>query len=330
MLQSEDTFLRLPCDEDLYERQATVDTPYFQNNIIDPVLGRAASPSRSLGPMAYLVEISSHWGDVLRHIYRSSYQSAQHYHDDYNAFYYITNQKLSSWMKNLPPQLTDNASDANFTLSKGTISIFIKLHTLYYATIIKLNRNIRYAHLSAPCVARNIRAAIKHAWQLLQMMQTFQVAQHERTSPSPSLSPKARHQEPQTSCSLLAGSTPFAGYAIFTAIDILSAGGSLERESFTSMMKAMKAGLDIVDELSQCWASATAQRKAIRRRIEVLAQRATEDATEGKIAWKCKEAMDTTLGVDQDVFYADSADGIEMLLEPLGLEAKGDNILFVR
>lgn len=87
-----------------------------------------------------------------------------------------------------------------------------------------------------------------------------------------------------------------------------------------------------MEELSQFWASARAQRKAIRRRVEKLAESATADEASCKAVWIARNPMDKTFGRDQDVFYNDTVQqstGRTRFLANLGLEAQDDEILMV-
>lgn len=299
MLHSEDTFLRLPCGEEAYERQQPTDTPHFDNGLIDSALCQAHILSK-LGPMAYLVQLSSIWGDLVAQIYRSSRQSADLYHANYESFYTVTYQRLLSWQKGLPPELIYTPSNASRAMASGSIGNFLKLHTLYHATIMKLNRNVRHACLAHSFITRNIKEARSHAWQVLKMMRDLNNLGYVNTPETSTTSPILSTPDLRNVCSSLSGSTPFAGYAILMATDILSAGGPFDPKSFTNTLERLSVGREVVEELSQCWASAANQRKAIRKRIEKLITAAAVECMEKK-AWRCTRALETALGAGQDL-----------------------------
>ena len=275
--------------------------------------------------MAYYVQISSIWGDVLANIYRSPHLSVERYSADHEAFHITTHQRLSSWKASLPAYLSYNTFNTNISIKNGYVGTFISLHTIYHATIMKLNRDIRHATLSAASTTRAIQEATNHALQLLEMMQTLSNADRRKV---PTSTPSQFHQQQLK----IPFSTPFAGYAILIAIDILSAGGSLDPTSLSKTFRIMNGGLKVAEELSQFWASARAQRKAIRKRVEQLAESATSDEAAGKKAWVARIPLDKTFGGDQDVFYNDlvqQPQGRASFLANLGLEARDDEILMV-
>lgn len=234
-------------------------------------------------------------------------------------------QRLHSWRSALPNYLSYNPLNTAVSINNGYMGTFISLHTIYHSTIMKLNRHMRHADLSSANLTRSIQEAVDHALQLLEMMQTL--ANADRPKDSTSISTQVHQQQRK-----IPFSTPFAGYAILTAIDILSAGGSLDQASFTDTLRIMKGGLSIVEELSQFWASARAQCKAIWRRIEQLAEDVTAEDGVGKKAWIARRPMDKTFGPDQDIFYNDTMQyptGRRKFLANLNVDVMDKEILIV-
>lgn len=273
--------------------------------------------------MAYYAQISSIWGDVLANIYRSPHQSIQRYSADHEAFHITTHQRLSSWKASLPDYLSFSTFNTRASINDGYVGTFISLHTIYHATIIKLNRHIRHAHLSAASVTRAIQAATHHSLQLLEIMQTLSNAERQKVFTS---TPSHSHQQQLK----IPFSTPFAGYAILIAMDVLSAAGSLDPDALTNTFRIMNGSLKVIEELSQFWASARAQRKVVRRRVEQLAESATGKAAVGKKVWIARTALDKTFGGDQDVLYNDALQQPAWrakFLGDLGLEARDEEIL---
>ena len=275
--------------------------------------------------MAFYAQISSIWGDVLANIYQSPHQSIERYSADHEAFHMTIHQRLHSWRSALPNYLSYNPLNTAVSINNGYMGTFISLHTIYHSTIMKLNRHMRHADLSSANLTRSIQEAVDHALQLLEMMQTL--ANADRPKDSTSISTQVHQQQRK-----IPFSTPFAGYAILTAIDILSAGGSLDQASFTDTLRIMKGGLSIVEELSQFWASARAQCKAIWRRIEQLAEDVTAEDGVGKKAWIARRPMDKTFGPDQDIFYNDTMQyptGRRKFLANLNVDVMDKEILIV-
>lgn len=324
-IHDEDTFIRLPCDEDIYENQEPVTTPYFDNELTDQRLCQNVVPSK-LGPMAYYAQISSIWGDVLANIYRSPHQSIERYSADHEAFHITIHQRLASWKASLPEYLSYSNPNTRASINNGYVGTFISLHTIYHATVMKLNRGIRHAHLPTSSVSRAIQEATHHALQLLDIMLNLSSAERQKVFTS---TPSRLSQQQLK----IPFSTPFAGYAILVAIDILSAGGSLDPAALAKRFRIIHGGLKVTEELGQFWASARAQRKVIRKRVEQLAESTTSEEAAGKKTWIMRSPLDKTFGGHQDAFYNETVQqpaGRTKFLENLGIsDARDHEILMV-
>ena len=208
--------------------------------------------------------------------------------------------------------------------------MFFEMHTLYHATIMRLNRNLPYNAVPPLSRCRNFTKARKQALELLEMMEV--IASASRSSKNaldtsgnfPEFS-----DETFESCSPLAGSTPFAGYTVLLAIDILSAGGSIDPEPFKSLIQSMTTGLAIVDELSQCWASAVVQKNIILRRLENLCAIATNDAAVVKKVWRCRRALDTAVQSGQNVFYPDTDNMSDYFFQNMDMAVEERQVLYI-
>lgn len=100
---------------------------------------------------------------------------------------------------------------------------------------------------------------------------------------------------------VIAYSTPFVGYAILSAVDVLSAGGLLR--SYANVIVLIENGLAIFGRFGRVWASARVQSKAIRGRLDRLVEAISSKAAASKRAWKCITPLDTNFGSEHDIFY---------------------------
>ena len=323
----------------------------------------------NLGPMAHLVQISAIWGDVLAFIYRSSHQLPQNYSTEYEAFYSTIYEELAALLGALPSYLHFTPPNLASSIQHGYNGTLASIHALYHITIMKLNRHVLHAHLSPKCQKRNICQAVDHAQQHLYNMSLLSQAYWKKSStlktgaaaPVASASPLSHHDD--------SFSTPIVGYAILSAVEILSAGGSLQNTVFTDTMRILNTSLDVIDELALFWASARGQKKAIRRRIEELAYTVIErkkrtgstrdengrrhnEATNWR-AWVMGYPMEKMYWKSQDLFYvpresevAGNADIVNagtdqheqrgsanarasMLLDALHIHAEKDRVLYI-
>ncbi|MCJ1285421.1 hypothetical protein MMC26_004761 [Xylographa opegraphella] len=323
-VQKEDIFLRLPCDEFSYEKQLQTDMPYFDNGIIDKQLTRVHDRS-SMGIMAYLVQFSSIWGDMLANIYRLKHQSSEAYVVEYQRLYSEINARLDSWLSELPSNLSCSQENIVASIRGGYSGTLISVHSLYNIAIMILNRRVRHTCLPPDMLRRNIQQATQHAEKLLLLMQTLLKASSVPIiSPLPSQDPS----EP------FYFSTPFPGYAILNAIDILSSAGSLHASGLKDSLGKWQSGLAVVEQLACFWDSARRQRRQITRRIEAIVTSALAREGDGKRAWVMMAPLETPFGsVDQDVFYTLKADAdsrsVNRTLRVLGVDVGEEDVLYV-
>lgn len=334
MIQSEDALLRLPCDEDCYLQQKESKAPFFDNGFVDSKLCHA-SDSVELGPMAYLVQIISIWGDMTSYNPRRSCQEAEQYSYDYEIFYTKMMQRLHTWSTQLPSELVSTPANAALSIKNGTAGHFINIHAIYHATAIRLNRYFYHGRVSSSTSSRNIKKARRHAQELLQMLHIVHEADQSAT-PSRSVSA----HPPQLIPFPYAGSIPFVSHAAMLAVDVLSAGGRIDRTLFDSQISSMSTVLTLVDEVSRCWSTAETQKQSIAGRIEALNETVMSEAARRKKAWRCRQPLDPASRPEQDVFYPTrskrsgdrdtSSDHVDSaFFEHMDIKIKSDEILTV-
>ena len=273
--------------------------------------------------MAYLVQVSTVWGDVSEHIYRSAQRLRENYTDRYEALHNDVYIRLEKWRSSLPDHLSFSITNLEQSLERGYAGAYVSLYALYHTSCMMLNRHVRHADLPLDSVTRNISLAIDHAHEFLHIAD---VLSSKTTDVRAFLSQDQRRQKAKPYCTF---STPFPGYAILTAIDIISAAGSLDYSTFTEKLRIMNNGLKIVTQLSRFWASARDQRKAIMRRIDGLAN-AIIDCGSRYRAWVMAGPIGIITGVDRDIFYTGWSGGGEERHECEGglrvLRAQGVNV----
>ena len=319
MFPSEDIYLRLPCDETQFIYQERSESPYFDNALVDRRLCEIAKPSK-LGLMAFSVQISSIWSEILNNVCRSIQLSAEHYMSEFSSFHKSTMQRLSSWIQALPAQLTFKKPSAVVYVTKGNTGPFLSLHAIYHTAIIVLNRNVRTTLLPQSTLYGHMKEALDHARQLLEVVRTVEVTTLETENWEPTHSKYYRS-------SAIACSNPLVGYAILSAVDVLSAGGLLQ--SYDHTVALIENSLIFFERLNRFWASGQQETKAIRGRINrMLETIGSKDATQ-KRAWKCKVPLDVNLERNQDVFYdAEDQRGLG-LLNQFGSKISEDDVLLV-
>jgi hypothetical protein len=292
VISIEDTYVRLPCPDDMYEASTPCDAPYFD----DDLLSGQTSISPRLGQMAYLCVISALWGDVLTFTGRAAHRPASGYERRYEAFYAKINEKLDAWYAMLPPEYQYSPANLDRSMTEGYVGTFVSLHALYHAAIIRLNRHIRVGAMATERIRRNVQYSFRHASNFLSMMH--------------SLSPASRqHRLPATVSSEFLFSTPFPGYALMLSIDVLTSAGTFSM--LPSLMDTVRTTMSCFDELANFWASARAQQKTVSNRLKQLTDIAVQEGqgvrngSHGQF-WKTDDSLETAFGNDDAVYKAEN------------------------
>ena len=293
-LRNEDCFLRLPCDERLFETQQIPETPHF-------VAGRDGLDrlgSRSLGNMAYLVVLASTWNDLLLNLYRTGHRVP---HDDtkYEKFYQNRSEQLRIFANKMPPHLSPcDVPNIEQALRGGYIGALMSLHGLYHMGHMKLNRHAASDGISQERLGRNLRAAQYHARELLKITRTLAEVYQQKSVDGPAW----------------VFTTPFVGYSITTAVDILTSIGSLY--DLTGDLPFIKSSLEVMAELSKHWSSSRMQLGRLGPRYEAL-QAALKDVTPEQKVFVTTQAMEDAFGKEVDLLFSPP---LHTRLGALGLE----------
>jgi hypothetical protein len=180
------------------------------------------------------------------------------------------------------------------------------MHTAYHNTAMKLNRYVPKATLSSSQLAHHVSAAEHHAGSLLVIMNTLS----SRSSTPPS--PDERRSAPAKF------SSPFCGYSIVSAIDILTA--KLSVASIPARLTSFSGAQSILAELSVFWQSSRNQQALVLQRIRDLAELAStcdEQGGAGTIGFnlgsivrevgegifEMRDAIEKTVSRDYDCIY---------------------------
>ncbi|KAF2491982.1 hypothetical protein BU16DRAFT_574125 [Lophium mytilinum] len=283
-LQPEDTFLRLPCLESDFGSPSPREAALFDFEFFK-------EPQSNVPPsaMTHLTLISAIWGEVLLFTSRAINRPGQSYSQRYEEFYDITCQRLDGWRNNLPSHLRFTPSNLDDSFAAGSSGTFISLHALYHATQMRMNRYARNATFTPSTLRRNISRANISATEFIKIMQV--------------LAPAARHDRRPDFPPEYILTTPFSGYALMLAVDVVSAGGTVA--SLPSLIESISTALPAVAELADFWASAEVQHKAIFSRLKQLAEIAlSEDdrARSGPI-WRSSGSLETSFAKKDDVIY---------------------------
>lgn len=295
VLHPDDVFLRLPSDSSSFENQLDVQNPFFDVN---------TSPTEhnrwTIGSMAYLISIATIWGDVMANIYRTSQRpNSSASRTAFSASYENATRRLRLWVDSLPSCYTFTTENLARAADDGKLGTFMTMHTTYHTTAMKLNRYIQQYTLTKSQLSHHVSIAKQHAEDLLIICDALS-ARH-RSAPS---SPTGRgHMQSKFS-------SPFVGYGIISAIDILTAKNSVS--SIANRLSSFSGAQFTLSELAPFWQSAKNQQGLVVQRLRDLAGLAqNNNGNVGQIArenaegiLEMRDPIEKTFSRDYDCVYA--------------------------
>ena len=246
--------IRLPCRDDIYEKQQYVTTPYFQS-----VLNQAEDDWSALSPTAFLIEIMSIWGDVNLHVFRLAHTPSETYAQIAEELHSTMTHKIDDWLKKLPNHLTFSAPNLEQTSKTKKADAFVSIHMFYHATLMKLYRNVRFSSMRSEVLAQYIHRARYHAVEILRIaLAVFRHANEGQIAGTNADNPALG----------VACLNPFLGYVVLSAIDVLSAAGLIAE--LQDCITFVRGALGMVQILGRHWDSSLEHISAIQRRLNLM------------------------------------------------------------
>jgi hypothetical protein len=306
VLHPEDVFLRLPCDANSFETQAEVQNPFF-----DPTTPPIQNVNWTVGSLAYLINVATIWGDVMANIYRSSQRQNASTSNPFTTFYEESSRRLRVWNESLPSCYTFSPENLKRAADNGKIGVFMTMHTVFHTTSMKLNRYVRQSNLSSAQLAHHVSLAQHHAESLLGLSDTLAA---RRISP-----PTTPNEQSVTPARF---SSPFVGYSIVSAIDILTA--KVPLATVPTRLASFSGAQAVLAELALFWQSAKNQQALVLERVRDLAELTTgregqggagvlgfkfgnmgvASKQAGEEVFEMRDAIEKTFSKDFDCIYA--------------------------
>ena len=132
LTQDHDCHIQLPCDQDSFENGRPVITehlggknPYFPNH-----------GNEHMGAFAYLVRITSIWGDVLKYIHLSGFvthdtkEKLPEFKPDEKFIKFV--DRLKEWKASLPKTLRYSDENLGGQIKAGTVGTYIMMHVMFH------------------------------------------------------------------------------------------------------------------------------------------------------------------------------------------------------
>lgn len=321
-IPSESSLIRFPCREEIFEAQQYATAPYFQS-ILQETTGKSADDRSSLAPMAYLIEILTIWGDVSSGISRLSQISSGNYPSIAENLHTDIMRRTDEWTQTLPQHLTFSATNMERASQMKNADVFISIHMIHHATLMKLFRHARYQSMRYEVLVQYIHRARYHAVEILRMASaSFKQIEESQMSRS--------NADPLFRTTIL---NPFLPYVILSAIDVLSAVGMMSELS--DLVTFVRGSLALVEHFGRRWDSSLDIVNVIEKRLNTLTDCLSDGRRfQGKL---CFQALSPTLEakvrmgtpfhfhgrLSEDLFYGSMPR--EMLVRVICVDANFDS-----
>ncbi len=267
--------IRLPCGQSAYE-SGRIPLTSFELDVSD-----GTGDVSQVGLLGYLVEIATILHDTVDQTNRLSPDSTERYNGEVDKLYHASMSRLYRWDSQLRRHLhKPRKGDEKSEPVSG-------LHILYHYTAILLHRYVHHAGLDQKAINLRITGAFHHAQLMLEAVQRL-----------------SNGEEQDDPLFRFASTSPFGGFAITTALDVITASGTLSdlMDNKSQMMSLISSGLEAVESLVDFWHSAARQREMIKRRLCILLN-ATKRASDFNGAFYFGEPMESAFRLEQDIIY---------------------------
>ncbi|CAD6500296.1 BgTH12-07476 [Blumeria graminis f. sp. triticale] len=284
VFKSEDVFLRLPCDTNSFNSQSDARAPFF-----DLTATSIPSADSSVGSMAYLINIATVWSDVLAQIYRFSQRSVPSSPATFIKFYEDATYRMRAWNASLPDHYKLTIENLEFASIKGELGTLVLAHSVYHSAGMKLNRYIPHSILSKAQVAHHVAVATEHAEDYLHLMNKLETVRRlvQKQEDLDHLPPRF--------------TSPFAGYCIVTAIDILAAKVPLKK--IEERLVLFQGSQSVLSDICCFWQSSNAQKLSVQQRVRELVQLSQGEASSNSECFSLGGPIDKLLSRKGDCLY---------------------------
>ncbi|KAK5101203.1 hypothetical protein LTS08_004810, partial [Lithohypha guttulata] len=296
MLQNSDIFLRLPCARQLYEEDRIPELPVFDQDYVIPK-SVTQQDYFVMGDMVWLLQIATICSEIQLNVWRHQQciKVGRRYVLDRSTRQKLK-EKLDWWSDAYEDAMrakesrSDKESDKhlNNRYDSDRSRKFAGLDVLYHYAHMELNRRVHHGDLSEREIMSHARSANVHAVELLKLAQ--QIQQRDGYN--------VRDHTIVTRGVL-------TGYAIHTAIDIVTAAGKTVDilEPASKIMSLMYSSSQLLEQLTNWWISARQQHAFVKERIQLVWQKAQVALSEQRPYFYCSHPMVQVVDTDFDLIY---------------------------
>jgi hypothetical protein len=272
--------IRLPCSQPAYERSEIPATAFS----LIPSRGEPDDDFKNrrdiqeVGVLGYLVEIATLFSEVVSRMAKNKPDVSKMDLAGSEAFHRDILRRLQAWDQLMKTTL--HSGHAGTEPVDG-------LNILDHYTAMILHRYFQTSKASDAAIREHVQGAYEHARLLLEMVQRLS-NDHGRGRAS----------------FRFATMSPFSGFAITAALDIITAAGTMAdlMGHKSRIMSLVSSGVEALEGLVDFWHSARQQRDMIKRRLSILLDATTRPA-DIHGAFYFGQPMQSPAGMEQDVVY---------------------------
>lgn len=302
-ISSDSALIRLPCREDIYEAQQYATAPYFQT-ILNQASMSTDDDRSSLSPMAFVIQILSIWGEVSFQAFRLSHTPSEGWAQLAEEFHTNIIRRTDDWINRLPGHLAFSVANMERASQVKKVDAFVAIHMFYHATLMKLYRHARYQSLRSEVLIEYIHRARYHAVETLRI--ALAVVQYAHDV-------QASRTATDTSSPNVTLLSPFLGYVVLSAVDVLSAGGMVAE--LPDCISFINGAYGMVQLLGRNWDSSISLANLIKKRLDLMIDCANDRSrTQDKICFAVDgPSLETKVPagtppqppgtLDEDLFY---------------------------
>jgi hypothetical protein len=209
--------------------------------------------------MAFVIQILSIWGDVSFQAFRLSHTPSEGWAQLAEEFHTNIIRRTDDWINRLPEHLAFSVANMERASQVKKVDTFVAIHLFYHATLMKLYRHARYQSLRSEVLIQYIHRARYHAVEILRI--ALAVVQYAHDV-------QASRSAADTSSPNVTLLSPFLGYVVLSAVDVLSAAGVVAE--LPDCISFINGAYGMVQLLGRHWDSSISLANLIKKRLDSM------------------------------------------------------------
>ncbi|KAK5042362.1 hypothetical protein LTR84_012814 [Exophiala bonariae] len=226
----------------------------------------------------HLIHLATTFHEVASFTHQQKYRAASGDQKSSESFHSEIHKRLHMWRGSLH----------KWREQGDTRMMFFDMEILYHCINLHLNRYVHHAALNSKEVGTRVKAALSHAYDILELVQHLNSDETMRNS----------FLEFRLTSACIE-------YATTTALDTVTVAGRFDDliSTTSKIMSLIASGLELLDDLARFSHSAKRQRDMVKKRLTAMLGLITRRSSDGRKAFYFKDPLLSRYGMEQDVIY---------------------------